>query len=93
MLEKLLYTRKEAAQLLSFSPKHIDTLIARGDLEVVREKRAIRITARSLVAYAERVVDQAPKARSKPRKQLQSVKKPEGPTLESLLLNGRISTL
>lgn len=48
---KALWSRREAAALLSCSTKHLDREIARGELAAVRHGRNTKITAEELVRY------------------------------------------
>lgn len=48
---KALWSRREAAALLSCSTKYIDREIARGELAAVRHGRNVKITADELARY------------------------------------------
>jgi excisionase family DNA binding protein len=48
-LERLLYTRKEAAQLLSMSVGNVDLLIASGQIRARRMGRLVRIPRQELM--------------------------------------------
>jgi excisionase family DNA binding protein len=53
-ITKLRYGRKEAAQLLGISPRHLDNRILNGALKVVRDGSRVFITLAQLKAYAGR---------------------------------------
>ncbi len=48
LLPKLLYTRQEAAEILSLSVRTIDTLIATHQMQVRRIGRCVRVPADAL---------------------------------------------
>lgn len=52
VLQKLLYSKAEAAHLLSLSPRTIDNLIVRKELKPTRIGRKVLFHARELVKFA-----------------------------------------
>lgn len=54
-IEKLLYKRREAAAALAMSERRLDTLVAKGDLNAVREGGSVKFTAEELQRYVERL--------------------------------------
>jgi hypothetical protein len=49
---KLLFTREEAAEALSISPRKLDDLVTRGELEPRRIDSAVRFYVGELVRFA-----------------------------------------
>jgi excisionase family DNA binding protein len=54
MDNKLLYSKKESAQLLSLSLRSVDSLIKQKDLEACRVGRRVLVTRKSLEEFAQK---------------------------------------
>ena len=78
---RLLYTRKDAARLLSISTRSLDYLIGKGRLKVVRKGGLVMIPHAELARYA-RINDYEPMAPPTitPRKRKRKTPAPAEPT-------------
>jgi excisionase family DNA binding protein len=53
-MDKLLYSKKESAHLLSLSLRSVDSLINQKDLEACRVGRRVLVTRKSLEEFAQK---------------------------------------